>query len=74
MCTENICGPKRRFIDDLHNGIYPTPPPSKTPRITSLTVFGPFGSILGLVEVDVGARCAELHLVARGASSDVNDG
>ena len=58
VCTENICGPQRTFSDDLHWGLYSTPPSSETSRIASLAVFGPFGSILGLVEVGVGARCA----------------
>ena len=57
-CTENICGPKRTYSDDLHRPVYSTPPSSETSGIASLAVFGPFGSILGLVELGVGARCA----------------
>ena len=47
---------------------------SKTSRMPSLALFGPFLSLLGLVGVGVGARCAGLHLVAAPPTSDVNDG
>ena len=47
---------------------------SKTSRMPSLALFGPFLSPLGLVGVGVGARCAGLHLVAAPPTSDVNDG